>query len=602
MRIVFTTLLITFTTTYMKAQHSVIEPSDFKTTTKAQEVDGWEEELILDHKVVKLGSATQSKPAVSADYSKMTSDNYYDLSARSKKAPNTPTVISSFEANSYNGFTPADNSVAVSNDGIILSAINSNVYVYQTNGQLLNFQTFESLKRRFFPLLDGDWFDPRVVYDPDSDRFILVILHGHTPSSSRVLVFFSKTNNPVDGWNAYEIDGDVTEQNYWLDYPNIAVNKNSLFISGNMFNASNNFSISAILNISKADGYSGSSSLNYIVWDGFVTSTGNAFTIVPVQKGTGGALPETAYFVATDGGFGDFVMLYTLNTSTNSLNSSSFDIDAYDIPLDSPQKDSNDDVDMSDTRAKNAVLIDGSIHMVFTTSTSGGNAALAYYRYDVRSKKVSNAIFHRQNQNRFLSYPTVCAAGTEYNDQTVFIAFAECGRSIYPQMRVLSVDANMDASETLLKEGLGPVDILDENIERWGDYFTIVNRFSDNTAWAFGCLGNGNETFDNYLFQVSLDTEASQEEVTDAQQSQVALFPNPASEYINVNFSLEQRQVVSIGLYDQQGKLVQVLTEDAYSPGRHQLQLNIAPLSTGTYFVKIAGTDGLLANQQVVKR
>lgn len=584
----------------MKAQHIVIEPSDLKTATKASEVSGWEQEVILDHKVVKLGGNTQSRPAESPDYSRLSTDNYHDLSGSMKKAPNTPTVLNDFEANSYNGFTPADNTVAISNDGVILSAINSNVYVYQNDGQLLNFQTFESLKRRFFPLLDGDWFDPRVVYDPDADRFILVILHGHTPSSSRVLVFFSKTNNPMDGWNPYELDGDVTGENNWLDFPNIAVNKSSLFISGNMFTANDNFSISAILNINKNEGYEGSESLGFTVWDGFVTATGNTFTIVPVQKGTGGPLPEQAYFVATDGGFGNFVMLYSLNTSNNTLNSSSFDVDAYDIPRDSPQKDSNDEVDMGDTRMKNAVLIDNSIHFVFTTSTIQGNAAIAYYRYDVQSKKVSSATFHRQGQGRYLGYPTVCAAGTTYNDQTVFIAYAECGASIYPEMHIMSVDADMEASDAMLKEGTGPVDILDD-IERWGDYFTIVNCFSDNTAWAFGCLGNSSENFDNYLFQISLDTEASQENATTAAQPAIELYPNPASEYIKVDFELSKREVVSIGLYDQQGKLVQVLTEDAYNSGRHQLQLNIAPLSTGTYFVNIRGSEGLLANKQIVK-
>lgn len=603
MRIVFTVIIVFFTTIYLKAQHNVIEPSALKTGSLATEIPNWEESVILDHKVVKLGSNTQSLPAEEGfDYSQLSTENYRDLGVRSKKAPATPSILQSFEANRFNGFTPADNTMAVSDGGIIVSSINSNVYVYQDDGQVLSFKTFESFKRQFFPLLDGDWFDPRVVYDQDADRFILIILHGHTPTETRVLVFFSKTNNPVDGWYPYEIDGDITERNYWFDYPNIAVNKNSVFVSGNMFNSSNNFEESAILNIDKSQGYAGSSTLDYTVWDGLVTSLDNAFTVVPVQKGTRGSLSEGAYFMATDGGNGSYVMLYSLNTSNNSLNSAFFTIDQYARPQDSPQKDFSDDVDMGDTRMKSAIQIDNSLHFVFSTSTIQGNAAVAYYRYDIPSKKVSSAIFHKQGKGRYMGFPTVCAAGTSYNDHTVFIAYAECGASIYPEMRIMSVDADMEASDVLLIEGEGYVDILSDNIERWGDYFTIANKFNSNTAWAFGCIGNSSEDFDNYLFEVSLDTEASRGELSAKPKSAIALYPNPASEYIKVNFELNSREVVDISLYDQQGKLIQTLTKDAYNPGTHQLQLNIAPLAKGTYFVRVSGSEGLLANEQVLKK
>jgi len=600
MRIALSALFALALTINLKAQHqNVYGPSALKTVPVTQEVPNYQDLPVYDFSVVKIASKAQSLEPVVSHYGQLGSENYRDLDAASKRAPEAPNSLSSFRGNISDFSTPADNTVAVSNGGIILSAINSNFYVSNTEGRVLQFRNFNALRVQYFPLLDGDWYDPKVVYDTDEDRFIMVILHGHTSTDSRVLVFFSKTNNPTEGWNAYELPGDITDDNYWLDYPNIAVNKNRLFISGNMFNDNDNFEESAIINIEKADGYAGRD-LDYNVWNGMQTSTGKTFTIVPVQKGNTGKLSDKAYFVATDGGFGDFVMVYSHNTSNNTLTSSSVKIDTYDIPQDSPQKDSGDDVDAGDTRIKTAILIDNYIHFVFTTSTIQGNAAVAYYRYSVVNRTTESAIFHRQGKGRYLFYPSVSQAGTAWDDQTVFILYSECGSDIYPQLGIMSVDENMDATDITLMEGEGYIDKLSDNVERWGDYLSIVKKFNSNTSWAFGCIGNDDEDFDNYLFEVSLDATASTAKIT-ARKPNVEVFPNPTTEYVNVNFDIDSRQVVKIDLYDLQGKLITTLRRDAYNPGTHQLKFNIASLTTGNYLVKITGQDGLLAHQTIVK-
>ena len=49
-------------------------------------------------------------------------------------------------------------------------------------------------------LLDR-YYDPKVIYDPLSDRFILVFLEGSTSSDTRIVVGFTETNDPTQTWN-----------------------------------------------------------------------------------------------------------------------------------------------------------------------------------------------------------------------------------------------------------------------------------------------------------------------------------------------------------------------------------------------------------------
>jgi short-subunit dehydrogenase len=46
------------------------------------------------------------------------------------------------------------------------------------------------------PVLIATIYDPKVIYDSGADRFVLVVLHGSNAARSKVLVAFSKTNNP----------------------------------------------------------------------------------------------------------------------------------------------------------------------------------------------------------------------------------------------------------------------------------------------------------------------------------------------------------------------------------------------------------------------
>jgi serine protease AprX len=77
--------------------------------------------------------------------------------------------------------------------------------------------------------------------------------------------------------------------------------------------------------------------------------------------------------------------------------------------------------------------------------------------------------------------------------------------------------------------------------------------------------------------------------------------PNPAQEKTMLNYGLEQADQVEIQIYDANGKLMKALKHDLVPPGRHQQEIFTFDYSAGTYFYRIATSNGHLMSRFVVQ-
>ena len=144
-------------------------------------------------------------------------------------------IENGFEGNLYNNKIPNDNTLAISNDNIIIAGINSSFIIYKLNeDSLLLRTTLNSITSTFTNLLFVKKYDPKFIYDHEEDRFIMVFLVGNKPINSHVCVAYSTTNNPLDDWNVYMLKGDALNSGHWTDYPAISLTKDDLFITGNL--------------------------------------------------------------------------------------------------------------------------------------------------------------------------------------------------------------------------------------------------------------------------------------------------------------------------------------------------------------------------------
>jgi hypothetical protein len=79
------------------------------------------------------------------------------------------------------------------------------------------------------------------------------------------------------------------------------------------------------------------------------------------------------------------------------------------------------------------------------------------------------------------------------------------------------------------------------------------------------------------------------------------VFPNPASQSIQLPLQLHEAMSISFTLYDAAGRLVRTLAEDQLSKGAHLLNWSVAGLAKGIYHLQVRSPKGMLTQKVVVR-
>ena len=87
------------------------------------------------------------------------------------------------------GGTPNDNTVAFSKDSILLAAVNTRIWAWDLKSDTFHFpQQFLSLIQASGLQTSANASDPRLLYDPVADRWVLLFFVGNTPAASQIVV------------------------------------------------------------------------------------------------------------------------------------------------------------------------------------------------------------------------------------------------------------------------------------------------------------------------------------------------------------------------------------------------------------------------------
>ncbi len=167
----------------------------------------------------------------------------------------TPALVLGFKGTDgtpVDGFfhKPPDTHIAVGTGagaaGRIVEVTNTDVQIYNKSGTSL--ATAGGLGA-FLGLAAGAGFDPKVLFDQHSGRFFIVVLEGSSPALSVVHIAVSTTatpSNTTTDWT--KLSGTAVTSiascgpcSTWFDYPGIGADSDSLFITGNLFDAGSTF-------------------------------------------------------------------------------------------------------------------------------------------------------------------------------------------------------------------------------------------------------------------------------------------------------------------------------------------------------------------------
>ncbi|MDZ4847408.1 MAG: T9SS type A sorting domain-containing protein [Chitinophagales bacterium] len=533
-----------------------------------------------------------------------------------------PIVVSSLKGNDFDGSAPTDNHIAVSNGGKLISVANSNIFFYDVPmDSVLDEISLEA----FFDTLQlpADNYDPRVIYDPKQDRFILICLTGRTDSTSNLLFAFSATADPLGAWNLYALLGDPMNDTTWSDYPIVAITDNELFITVNaLSNDTINtidswkflFRESVIWQINKQKGYSGQT-LETRYYNDIKYDNKPIRNLCPIQGGSTTTGPNL--YLLSNRNFDvtndTFFILEVTNVLDDpgaylQINVRTSDV-AYGLAPDGKQRN-NRILQTNDSRVLSAYLEDNQIHFV-QNSVNPDTVRAAIYHGIVSSvntaKDVTGNIIGVDSLD--FAYPNIAYTGKYPGDDEALITFNHTSVDTFAGFSAVFYDSHVGYSERVtLKAGEDFAAPLPGVRQRWGDYSGSQRKYNEpGKVWAAGFYGERigvQRVNSTWISEIASPDTASQPPVSVAPLNRMPIrtFPNPTSDIFSTEFELPKDAFLEIALFDAAGKFVKTFIRDRVKQGKNRFSFSIEPLSTGIYFLRVSDGSNVIVSERIVKQ
>lgn len=506
------------------------------------------------------------------------------------------------------GAAPSDNSIAVSDAGYIVTVDARTIEYYKTDGT--NLLAWETLEHFFndVGLSQANFYDPKVIYDPKADRFVFIVMNGANSANNTLVLAFSKTDNPVDGWyKDYRILANALEPTFFMDRPSIGITGDELFVSGGMANAF--LDHATLIQIGLQEGYN-NTPLDYRFWTNY---SANPIIIAPASYGQDGFYGPNMYMVGTDENGANQVYLFEVTGLHSSpgtvINTYSIACTAYSPGSNANQLGNLQLLDVGDCRMQSAFYLNGKVHFVFSGDAGSGWNGIKYKIIDIVNLSVAGGEHQWQLSGNFdYCYPSIASFGTDPTDESAMICFLRTGPSINPQVCVVNFDdgAWSPSGTKIVKQSLGPINLFAAGAaERWGDYSGIQRMYGNpiRTCWLVGayCFGAGTN---HWLVNSGWNAWAAEilefpVGVTDSiEGGMIEVYPNPTSSMVYIKSNLEDKEL-NVELIDLTGKVV--ISKKLVDYGLNSLyELNIRGIPNGMYILHLQNSKNLNFNEKVI--
>jgi hypothetical protein len=388
--------------------------------------------------------------------------------------------------------TPPDTNGAVGRDKLMVTLNSNYVIERKSDGRVLSTVSMDA----FWAAVGARHpFDPRVLYDPYSDRWLVSAAGDPLLASSQILYGISDTADPQGTWHLYALPADGTGAT-WADFPTLGFSRNTVAIGVNMFARGTLNYVRGrliVLDYASLRAGQGGSPVDVTVPDGFALQP--AITYSPTET--------TLYLVEPLAGTSATYRFWALNGSTLTLVGGA----PRTNPLGPwsnagpanvlPQQDERG-IDSGDSRIGNAVFRNGHVWYAQTIGMPAGGAgfgvhsAVQWVELDTNGDFVQGGRIEDPTAlpwNGGHSYAFASLAVNARDDVLVGFSefesddFADAG---YAYRAGTDPPGTMRAPVTL-KDGEGPyVQMRDTGgaRNRWGDYSgSYVDPSDDLSLW-----------------------------------------------------------------------------------------------------------------------
>jgi hypothetical protein len=546
--------------------------------------------------------------------------------------------------------------------------MNTVIRVHNDTGKVIkaftleNFALNPNIKKDPIPTLNRT-YDPRVVYDPYTDRYIVLYMHGTTDKTSFIVVGFSSSNDPTKPWYVYKVPGTPIQDTVWSDYPIVSQTKEDLFFTVNLLHNGSSweegFVEAVIWQLNKDDGYRGDT-LNKNFFHNIKYDGVSIWSICAIQNGPmPGGVDNYFLSVRPYAQQNDTVFVHRI---TNTLRSGQANYELgvfkspikYGFPSSALVPDTAFRLRTNDARVLSGVRMGSQIHyfqncMNFNTMQahimhgsiynltlpSGkmasfgalkekgkiGMHATAPKRWNEGGASIKAHLY--TNDSLDFGYPAVAAAGMEPNsesdplDPSMMVTSVFSGRKHFPGTGAFYINRYGEYSDyQILKKGQSIINytFIKPAEQRWGDYEGIQAKFNEKGVfYLVGSWGKTNSMF-AYVARVKV-----KDTVYDNPIAEVRVFPVPTTENLQIEIQNGTYASITGQIYTMDGKLVaakspstnQTLAipgDESFSlslePGTHRYALHTLGLPKGIYILRLhltAGSWGAESDSQTFK-
>ncbi len=502
--------------------------------------------------------------------------------------------------------TPLDNTMAISNGGKIIAFVNSKVGYFNTAGTM-------SFSKDIYALIGdatlvNNMCDPKVVYDNVNDRFIFYTqICDLVPANSKVILGFSKTNDPAAGWYFYKLSGNPLSDNSIFDYPKMGMSKDEVFVTGNLFKvtgSSTSFNQAIIYQVAKAPCYTGGtiSVKKY-------TGISGAFTILPATYGLSGSYGPGIFCVSSDGATGgsyDYKLYRISNTiasGSSALTVTTVPTTFYSTAGDANQQGTSHTLNTGDSRALDGFYLHGYVSFVHNVDVGSGYCGIQLVRVKV-ADATSTTFALGAIGTADKCYAVIAPLTNDSLDKSVIMGYNESGTAFYPRTMAVSVsNSGVYSASTTVKAGVSYVNYgFGGTSDRWGDYNGICKRYNSNpsASWMAGMYGNSSKQWNQWVAKIRGVSNTGVPEVEQEEVISSSVYPNPVYDNFSVKFDIKERKDLVVDIIDMQGKVVAQLYKGIADKGENVFSFNKANLSAGVYFLRIFGNSSILKSEKII--
>ncbi len=410
-------------------------------------------------------------------------------------------------------FIPPDTMGAVGSDYIV-ELINGRYSVYEKDTgnrvQTSSLRQFwnDSGVNRF------DTFDPRIVYDPFSERWFAISAADRRSDISSFLLAVSNTSNPTQGWTGFAIDGDSTDQR-WVDYPTLGFNQDGVYLAANMFPISFGGLRTTIVAVPKDDLLSTQPTVaNATVFENnFTSETG--FTVQPVVdlENTGMPAALLSDFNTFSGTFKRSNIIGDITSPILDTSDPLISVTPYSSKFSAEQPGPKQNLEIANGSIfhGNIVQQNGTFWGVHNVENNG-RAALRWFQIDASTNQLLQEGLITDPDLDFY-YGSI--AVNELGD--VVIGFSGSGESQFVSTYAVGgqtfAGVTIFGEPSLLKEGVADYQVtFGTGRNRWGDYSaTVVDPTDSSTFWTFQEFVSAEDTWSTQITELQLLSDINPE-------------------------------------------------------------------------------------------